>query len=174
MELSLETQLNPASETDHQCGGEEMNRARMLAGLDRYLQASGVGQQNQRHRLAKAILHRVGQEEMTRDGRLDWAALIAAVDAALSDEHAITTETDSDLSCRGRIAQAFVRSPLPSTTPAVETIARGTPMPSHRPMPPQTLSTWRPRFPQLGSPMIWRPAQSLVISLCCLALVFVP
>ncbi|NIA67494.1 hypothetical protein HBA54_02710 [Pelagibius litoralis] len=161
----------PAKQTDSSSGGDEMARARLLTGLDRYLQAAGVNGESARHRLARAVLHSL-RDQLPQSGKPDWQALIAAVDTVLSGEHQI--DVQPDLLCRGRIAQGYGTVPQPLKAQLDRTANWGSPLPSRRPMPAQALSTWRPRLAWLGSPSIWRPAQGVMISLCCLAVVFVP
>lgn len=177
MELSLETQLKPAHPNVPQTDGIEILRARLLAGLDRYLRAAGVHEDAFRHRLAARICSQLQTRGMDLV-RIDWRVVIEAVDRALCSEYQIADPGGEGLNCKGRIAQAYCQRETtdPATLGALLEPADGwgTPLRSPKAMPDQELAPWRPRLPWLWQSAAWRPAQSVVVSFCCLAVVLVP
>lgn len=177
MELSLETQLTPAYPNAQQTDGIEILRARLLAGLDRYLRAAGVHEDALRHRLATGICAQLQTRGMDLV-RIDWRVVIEAVDRALCSEYQIADPGGEGLSCKGRLAQAYcgqeMAQPAPLETLLDPTHGWGTPLRNPKAMPDQELSPWRPKLSWLGQSAARRPAQGVVVSLCCLAVVLVP
>lgn len=180
MELPLETQLIASNGTAEEDGREEMCRVQHLAAIARYLKAVDPRNEELRHGLVARV-----SEEMHSQGsveaQIDWQCLITAVDQVLAAEHGVNAAGDPQIASRGRIAQSI----QDRTDHGMATIEQltgitdwGTPVKCPCPMPEQELSLRRPRLRWLRGPRgwrfhSWRPAQSLMLGLFCLAVVLV-
>jgi len=173
----VEAQLKTAGTTPHSGERHNLFRAQLLCRLDRYLFAVGISDEGER----AALIARASDLLSASSGlqsEPSWLCVIATVDRVLAERHAIDTPGDeARLTCRGRIAEAFSadeRSGSTATESLSPTADWGTPPRNHRAMPDQELSVQRPRLSRLVDPATWRPAQNVVVSLSCLAVVLIP
>ena len=179
MELPLEAQLNTAEEAGETLPSgdrRDLVRAHVLCRLDHYLSAVGVSDATERAALiGKASEILVSQCDL--DKKPAWSQMIAIVDRLLAERHEIDTVGEPQLGCRGRLAEIFSAGE-PNGMPQAEALSRmadwGTPPRHYRAMPDQELSVRSPSFSRLFDPATWRPAQNLVVSLSCLAVILVP
>lgn len=140
----------------------------LARGLDRYLRAAGLEDDDRRAELAAACLddllaHSGGEE-------VSWAEIIAAVDRRLTRELVPGAADRIPQSAGGRVALrlgAGSRDGAP--------VEGGVPRRNRRAMLPQELSMWRPAWHgEMRRLRISRSLQGAAVCLCWLAVLIIP
>jgi hypothetical protein len=148
-------------------------RSRLLARIDRYLQAAGVDDEAARARLATNAARDL--LAMGLSAEANWAEVVAAIDRSLAAE--LAPEGMTLPRARGRVALGMAGGLSGVSTKAMAGLCGpdwGAPPRSNRVMRAQDLSPWRPSLRGLLRLQVSRPAQGLAACLCWLAVLFVP